>query len=103
MFFILVLCRSKNKEYFGKDVPFSCCKWDVMRPCVDTRIEDSSYNPNYEFPSDLTIHKIGCEEAVSTFLGHSLFKGVGLFVLFCTFLWVSSKPRNSNFSMLFQW
>ncbi|XP_015925148.1 photoreceptor outer segment membrane glycoprotein 2-like [Parasteatoda tepidariorum] len=77
----------KGLKYYGKDVPFSCCKKAITRPCVDTRIEDKRYNSKYRFPTDLTVNAIGCSEIVSKVLANMM-KGVGIFVFLCIFIWL---------------
>ncbi|KAG8190029.1 hypothetical protein JTE90_000124 [Oedothorax gibbosus] len=79
----------KGNKYYGKDVPFSCCNRDTNRPCVDTRIEDITYHSMYNYPIDLTLNTIGCRDALTNFLGHTIMLGVGLFAFLCLILWVA--------------
>ncbi|GFT36112.1 uncharacterized protein NPIL_336961 [Nephila pilipes] len=81
--------NAKEDEYCGKDVPFSCCRMGELRPCVDKRIEDSSFHSKYTYPTDMTLNRIGCQEAVTNFLGHYVFSGIGGFVCVCLLIWIA--------------
>lgn len=80
-----LLASFKSGDYLNDDVPFSCCIADVLRPCVHHHVHDNDMHYNYDYRTKVTLHGMGCKNALMEIYGRIL-TDVGALVLSISFL-----------------
>ena len=46
-------------SFYHDHVPASCCNFAVLRPCIHTDVHGNDIHPEYNYKTNLTIHKTG--------------------------------------------
>ncbi|ESO90067.1 hypothetical protein LOTGIDRAFT_233891 [Lottia gigantea] len=70
-----------KREYVNDDVPFSCCKVNVARPCINHHVLNNAKHYKYDFEKDITLNLKGCRHALVEFYGHNMMNYMANIVL----------------------
>lgn len=81
--------------YRGDDAPFSCCSPSSHRPCVHHKVHDNRAHVNYDYREHITLHSMGCRDALMNHFGDTILKNAGaiIFGIFVLQLMVAIVTR----------
>ncbi|KAK3092933.1 hypothetical protein FSP39_009058 [Pinctada imbricata] len=69
--------NSAKGEYTNDDVPFSCCAYTSMRPCIHHDVHDNKKHFSYDYRTGVTLHTRGCKDALTDLYGRKILAEVG--------------------------
>ncbi|XP_022081594.1 uncharacterized protein LOC110974327 [Acanthaster planci] len=60
----IVQRKMTSGGFLSDDVPYSCCRHDLLRPCIHHHVHDNQKHRNYDYREGLTLHQQGCKHAL---------------------------------------